>query len=345
MKAMVLTGIREMECLDIPEPTLKGDDDVLIKVDRVGVCGSDVHYYTTGRIGTQIVQYPYYVGHEMAGTVMETGSAVSRCAVGDAVAVDPAMPCFECSQCKLERFHTCEKLLFLGCPGQIEGCLTEYIVMPQTSCFKLTDSTTRDQGVLSEPLAIGYYACTLASSLKGARIGILGSGPIGLSVLLPAQVEGVERVYITDKIDARLAIAQGAGGHWTGNPDSQDIVAAIQAEEPQGLDYVFECCGQQDAMRQAIQILKPGGTLLIVGIPEIDDIAFPIHEMRRKEITIKNVRRQNECTDKTLELMDKGQINADFMITHHYPFDRTKEAFDLVADYQDGVMKAMITFD
>lgn len=345
MRAMVLTGIRAMEMREVPDPKIESPTDVLIRISRVGVCGSDVHYYTTGRIGSQVVEYPFAVGHECAGVVEAVGGGVTRFKVGDRIAIDPAMPCGECDQCQVGRAHTCRKLRFLGCPGQAEGSLSEYIVMPEHSCFPLKDATTLEQGVLSEPLAIGVYACELAGALEGKRIGILGCGPIGLSVLMPARAQGVETVYMTDKIDARLDLAKAAGADWTGNVDQIDAVQAIAEAEPLLLDYVFECCGQQDAVDQAVHMLRPGGKLVMIGIPEVDRISFAIDLMRRKEICFQNVRRQNECTGKTIDQIEDGTLPAASMVTHHFSFEETKEAFDLVAGYQDGVMKAMITFD
>ncbi len=140
MKAMMLTGIRQMEMFDIPEPALSGPKDVRIKMISVGVCGSDIHYYTTGRIGSQIVEYPFAVGHEGAGVVVETGTGVTRVKKGDKIAIDPAMPCWLCDQCLSGRHHTCRRLRFLGCPGQAEGCLTEYLVMPEECCFPLHEN-------------------------------------------------------------------------------------------------------------------------------------------------------------------------------------------------------------
>lgn len=139
MKAMQLTGIRQMEMFEVPAPFVTNDTDVLIRMTTVGVCGSDVHYYTTGRIGDQVVQYPFTVGHEGAGIVEKVGKKVTRVKPGDRIAIDPAMPCFQCDQCKAGRFHTCRKLRFLGCPGQAEGCLSEFLVMPETSCFKMDE--------------------------------------------------------------------------------------------------------------------------------------------------------------------------------------------------------------
>jgi len=344
MKAMVLNGLSRMNMIDKPDPRIIRPNDVLIRMKSVGVCGSDIHYYTEGKIGSQVVQYPFTVGHEGAGIIEEIGPSVTRVKPGDRVAIDPAMPCFTCDQCVSGRFHTCRKLKFLGCPGQAEGCLSEFIVMPESSCFPLADTLTLDQAALSEPLAIGVYATRLFGSLQGLKIAILGSGPIGISVLLPALVNGASRVFMTDRIDARLNIAARMGASWTGNPDSEDIVSEILCREPGQLDAVFECCGRQEAADQAVQLLKPGGTLMIIGIPSFGRWSFDVDLLRRKEISIRNVRRQNEAVDGTLEMIADGRLKPDPMQTHNFSFDRAVEAFDMVAGYQDGVMKAMIHF-
>jgi L-iditol 2-dehydrogenase len=345
MKAMMLTGIRQMKMMEVPFPRMQRETDVLIRMKRLGVCGSDIHYYTAGRIGTQVVRYPFAVGHEGAGLVEKTGSGVTLVRRGDLVAIDPAMPCGHCDQCLSGRPHTCRNLKFLGCPGQADGCLSDYVVMPETSCFPLHGNLTPDHGSLSEPLAIGIYAVQKSIGVENAAIGILGFGPIGMSVLLAARAQGAKRIMVTDRIDARLQMALNAGASYTGNPDKQDVVKDILHKEPLLLDAVFECCGRQEAMDQAVSLLKPGGKVMIIGIPEFDRWSFDAAEIRRKEIDIQNVRRQNNCTEEALDMISRGLIPIDPMITHRFPFERTKDAFELVADYRDGVMKAMIEFE
>jgi L-iditol 2-dehydrogenase len=187
MKAMMLTGIRQMEMSEVPEPQITNPGQVRIKMLAVGICGSDIHYYTDGKIGTQVVEYPFIVGHEGSGIVTEVGKKVNRVKPGDIVAIDPAMPCHECDQCLSGRQHTCRKLKFLGCPGQAEGCLSEYIVMPEESCFPLKGNLTADQGAISEPLSIGVYSVRKSGGVKNLKTGILGFGPIGMSVMLAAK--------------------------------------------------------------------------------------------------------------------------------------------------------------
>jgi len=344
MKAAVLTGICQMQVMDVPEPKIEKDSDVLLKIEMVGVCGSDVHYYETGRIGAQVVQYPFIVGHECAATVKDIGKSVTRVKVGEQVVVDPAVSCHQCDQCRRGRENTCYNLRFLGTPGQGNGCLCEFIVMPQESCFPTHGAITLEQAVLCEPLAIGVYSVRQSDPPQNARVAILGSGPIGLSCLAAAQAENIEAIYVTDKLDYRVDIAEKAGATWAGNPESQDIVKEILQREPLGVDVVYECAGQQETLDEAVELLKPGGRLMLVGIPRLERVSFNIDKLRRKELTLINVRRQNDCTQKAIDLIARGKIDVDFMITHRFGLDQTQRAFDLVARYSDGVVKALIEF-
>ena len=344
MKAVVLTGIRKMALVDVPGSVIKNDSDVLLKIEMVGVCGSDVHYYETGRIGSQLVQYPFIVGHECAATVKAIGSSVTRVKPGDRVVVEPAVVCHNCDQCTQGRENTCRNLKYLGCPGQLAGCLCEYIVMPEECCFPVNGTFSFEQAVLCEPLAIAVYAVKQAHLTKNADLAILGAGPIGLSCLISARAEGARACYVTEKIDERVDIAKKAGPAWIGNPNREDIVRQILQKTPAGMDVVFECAGQQETIDQAVELLKPGGKLILIGIPRTDRITLVIDKIRRKEITLVNVRRQNKCTQKTIDLIASGKISVDFMITHRFRLEQTQDAFDIVADYRDGVVKALIEF-
>lgn len=341
---MMLTGIRKMEMMNVPEPVIKNPDDVLIRMLVVGVCGSDIHYYTQGHIGSQKITFPFTVGHEGAGIVVATGHSVTRIRTGEVVAIEPSMPCGKCDQCLTGRSHTCRRLKFLGCPDQADGCLSEYIVMPENSCFPLPDKLTPDHGALSEPLSIGIYSVKKAGDVRGIKAGILGFGPIGMSVMLALKAKGADAIYVTDKIDDRLAIAAREKAFCTANPLREDVVQKLREKEPLGLDVVFECCGQQEAIDQAVEVMKPGGKIMVVGIPEFDNWSLNVENTRRKEIMIQFIRRQVGCTEDSIEMMETGTINTGNMVTHRFPFARTQEAFDLVAGYRDGVMKAMIDF-
>lgn len=342
MRAQVLTAIGQIELIDVSTPKILDPNDVLLKIEYVGVCGSDVHYYETGKIGSQVVQFPFAVGHECTATVVDFGPAVKTLKKGEPVVVEPAVSCWQCAQCKAGRPHTCEQLKFLGCPGQIAGCLCEYIVMPSECCFPTKGKISLEQGVLCEPFAIGVYAVQQSQLQAGQTMAVLGAGPIGLSCLAAGRVELAGGVFVTEKISERIEIAKNAGANWVGNPDSEDIVAAILTQQPQGVDVVFECAGQQETLDQAIDILRPGGKLMMIGIPREKRVSFCPDRIRRKEITIINVRRQNHCTQKAIDLIAAGKVNLDFMITHTFDFEQTKEAFDLVAHYKDGALKALI---
>jgi L-iditol 2-dehydrogenase len=340
MKTMALTGIRKIEIVEQPAPALQHPADILLRIIRVGICGSDIHYYTQGRIGDQIVRFPYSIGHECSAVVADVGNQVTRFKPGDLVVVDPSVSCGVCDQCQLGHYHTCRKVRFLGCPGQLEGCMCDLIVMPEDCCYS-AEGLTADQAALVEPLSIGHYAVQLSGELKGKKIGILGSGPIGLSVLLAARLAGASAIYVTDRLDYRLEAARQQGATWTGNPDRTNIVFDITQLEPLELDVVFECCGQQTAFNQAVELCKPMGRLVIVGIPEIDHISFAVHDARRKGLTFINVRRQNECIDPVINQIREGKIKPDFMITHRFSLGQAAKAFELLADYRDGIIKAV----
>lgn len=333
-----------MKMVEVPDVKIKSPNEVKIRMVVMGVCGSDIHYYTSGKIGTQVVKFPFTVGHEGAGEVIEVGESVTRVKPGDRIAIEPAMPCFKCDQCRQGRSHTCRNLRFLGNPGQAEGLLSEYIVMPETSCHKIPENLTYDDAAITEPLAIGVYAVQQAGNVMSKNIGILGAGPIGESVLLPALAEGAAKVFVTDKIDERLVLAEKNGAEWTGNPLKKDVVGEIIKNENAGLDIVFECCGQQEALDQALLLLKPGGKLMVIGIPEENRISFDINHLRHKEITIVNVRRQNECVEKAIDLISSGKISVANWATHRFSLKESQKAFDLVAAYMDGVLKAMIDY-
>jgi L-iditol 2-dehydrogenase len=345
MKATLLTGIRHFETRQVPEPRLVNDFDVLVRIKTVGVCGSDIHYYTIGRIGSQVVQFPFIVGHETAGIVERTGKKVTRVKAGQRIAIDPAVSCGRCDQCKAGRENTCRELRFLGAPKQLEGSLCEYVVLPEKNCFPIGESMTFEQATLAEPLAIGVYSVERSAVSAKANLAILGVGPIGMCVFHVLSMRSVGNVYVSDKIEERLAFSRDLNPKWAGNPDRVDIVREISHIEPFLLDVVYECSGDPQAIGQGVQLLKPGGTLVIVGITETDEVSFPIHELRRREITILNIRRQLHCTQKAIDLLAQRKINLDSMVTHRFLLEETQKAFDLVANYEDGVMKAMIFVD
>ena len=314
-----------------------------MKVVVVGVCGSDVHYYLSGRIGSKIVQYPCVVGHECSAIVEAVGKKVQHIKPGDAVAVEPAVSCHKCPQCEMGRENTCSNLKFLGVPGELAGCLCEYIVMPDNCCLPTNGRLTHEQAALCEPFAIGVYTIQQSRLTKGNKIAIFGSGPIGLSCLVAANIQGAGSVYMTDKVDYRVEFARKTGASWVGNPEKTDVVKDILNREPLGVDIACECAGKQETIDQAIEVLRPGGILMLVGIPESSRVSFGIDHIRRKEITIINVRRQNRCALRAIEFVASGKAVIDSFVTHRFKLEQANDVFDIVTDYRDGVVKAMIT--
>jgi L-iditol 2-dehydrogenase len=404
MKTAYFTGLRSLEIGEAPMPAIGRPGEVLLRIDRVGVCGSDVHYYVHGRIGNQTVAYPATLGHECAGTVVDVGQASSLSSVeqvssrpassveqasslsaprqvgnlphnlrpGTRVAIDPAIVCGQCDQCRAGRENTCRNIQFLGSPGQAPGAVAEYHVLPAENCVPIPDDMSLDVAVLVEPLSIGLYAVRVSplDNAKGTgpcfrstseststsfgrkmdqspasvqSIGILGCGPIGLSVLLCAKAAVACKVYMTDLLDERLAVARACGADWSGSATVlADATTAIHEQEPLGLDVVFECSGDPACIDQAQQLLKPGGTLMLVGIPPTVEVQFDAHLMRTKELTFRSVRRQNGCVAPAVELLHSGRIDAAPLLTHQFPLDRIRDAFELVAGYRDGVIKAVV---
>jgi len=327
---------------EVPAPQLLNDTDVLLDVDVVGVCGSDLHYYRTGHIGDQVVRFPWRVGHEFAATVRQVGSAVQGLKQGDRVAVDPLIVCRRCDQCVAGRPHTCRNQAFMGVPGQLEGCLAEQVVMPAECCYPIPDQMTPQQAVLVEPLSICLHAQRLSQVRRDAKVAVLGAGPMGLGVLAAVRAAVRCKTYVTDLFDERLAAARALGADWTANVLTGQVAGEILAAEPLGMDVVFECAGQQETLDQACEILAPGGTLVIVGIPETHRVSFSVDAIRRKELRIQNVRRQNGRVQDAIDMLVGGEVDLDLLVTHVFPLDRVAEAFELVSEYRDGVIKAMI---
>lgn len=343
MKKAVLTGIRRMSLINAIIPQISKPDEVKIKIKSIGVCGSDIHYYSEGKIGSQVVEYPFPVGHECSGIIEETGPEVSRVKVGDLVVVDPSVHCGHCDQCLSGRPHTCRNNRFLGCPGQLDGCLAEYIVMPEFTCFPVTGKLNPVQAALVEPLSIGVYAVNLASlASSSVSAAIFGAGPIGLSILMKLLADGIRRVAMIEPLDYRLEKAKSIGARYLINPLNENVFRQVSQQEELLLDVVFEASGEQDAVNHSLEILKPGGKLVLVGIPPSASYTFNMDIMRRKEINVINVRRQNHCVEEAIGLVVNKKVDVEKMVTHHFSLDETPQAFDMVEGYKNGVIKAMI---
>ncbi len=345
MLAAVLTAPGSVEVREVPRPEVEAGDEVLLRTSVAGLCGSDLHYFASDNVGGEHVSYPAIVGHECAAVVEEVGSKVRRVKPGDRVAVEPAISCGTCDQCRAGRMNTCRTIGFLGHPGEKDGCLAEYFVMPERNCLHLPAGLTATEGMLAEPLSIALHALQLAGHSPGRSIGVLGSGPIGLSLILAARAAGAPEIFATDKVEARVQAGRRAGAGWAGNPDREDIVRSILSAQPLGLDAVFECSGDPAALDQAIDLVRPGGRIFIVGIPLVERVALPFRVLRRKEILIQNVRRQNLCLEPALRHIADGSIDVAWLATHTFPLDEAARAFAVASERMDGVLKAAIKFE
>ncbi len=326
----------------IPVPDAK--NSVLIKIASVGVCGSDMHYFKHGRIGEQIVEYPYTIGHEAAGYIEKVTGDQKGLKPGQLVAIEPAVSCGQCDQCQAGRHHTCRHIRFMGAPGQLEGLMREYVTVPAQNVLPVPETFSPNEAAFVEPMSIGAYAVKLSQVSVNDDIGIIGVGSIGMSVLLSLKYWGNNRQYVWDKLDYRLENAKKSGAIWTANPDKVIIQTELRKAVPKELDTVFECCGEQEALDTALEVLKPGGKLVIVGIPTEDRISFDMGYLRRKEISIINVRRQNHSVKDAIKIVEHFKPLDNFLITHIFNYKQTNDAFNLVNDYADKVVKAVVKF-
>jgi L-iditol 2-dehydrogenase len=344
MKAVVQTGVRSVEYRDWPEPVLERGDDVLLRTAVAGLCGSDLHYFVTDNVGGDRVVYPAVAGHECSAVVEAIGRSVTRVKPGDRVAVEPAISCGTCDQCRAGRFNTCRTVGFLGHPGEKDGCFGELFVMPERNCLPLPAGITMVEAMLAEPLSIALHALNLAGPRGLGTIAVLGTGPIGLCLVMLASAPGTAEIYATDRSDARAAAALRAGAVWCSNPEREDVAREMLARRPLGFDTVFEISGDPAAADQAVQLVKPGGMIVQVGIPLQERIGLTYRTLRRKEIVIQHVRRQNRCLEAALDLIAGHRLEVAWLATHAYPPDRAQEAFVTAADRRDGVLKASLVF-
>lgn len=350
MKSLQLTGIRRMDIRELPAPVIQKPEDVLVRMEAIGICGSDLHYFTHGGIGRNRIEFPFTIGHEGAGKIEAVGTAVTEVKPGDRIAVEPAISCGHCDLCQEDRENLCRNLTFISAPGQASGCLSEFIVMPARNCVPVPASFSPEMTALLEPLAIGVYAARCAAPVAGQSVLILGAGPIGLSVLVALQEAGAGPCVVSDPVPERreLALKLGAAHVMapsrTPNGDLRQATLAHEIKDVLGTEphIAFECCGEQEALDDAILALRPGGRLFILGIPMAARISFDTDWLRRKEIPVHYVRRQCGSLNAAIALAT-GRIEAlQRMITHRFPLEDGGRGFAMLEHYQDGIIKGMI---
>jgi len=344
VKAVYLIKKKEIKIEEIPVPEIKSKREVLVKIKCVGICGSDIHYFLEGKIGNQIVEDKIILGHEAAGEVVETGDDVKAFKPGDKVAVDPGISCGNCDLCKKGKPNLCPYVEFLGTPP-VDGAFREYLVMPEENLVKIPEGLGYEEGVLSEPLAIGLYGVRLSGMKVGDDVAILGQGPIGLSALFSAKMGGAKKIFVSDLLPPRLEMAKKLGADNVINASKEDVTAIIMKKTGgKGVDIAYEAAGEPETFRQITETARIGGKSVIFGIPSDDKMEFSAHVVRRKELNIINVRRSAFATSESLELMGKSNLPFSHLVTHRFALKDVEDALNLVAEYKDGVIKAVINF-
>jgi L-iditol 2-dehydrogenase len=340
MKAAQLTSLREVKIADIPLPEPKSGE-VRVKITNIGICGSDVHYYTQGRIGEQVVKFPFVVGHECSGIVEKVGKGVTRFSGGERVAIEPGVSCGRCQSCLQGKPNTCPRVRFLGTPP-IEGAFCEYLCMPAENLFPIPEEMTLPEAAMIEPLSVAIHSINLSNLKLGARVAVFGCGPIGLLVIQVAKARGADQIFASEPILARRQMAQKLGAE-TFNPQECNPVEYIfDKTRGEGVEVAFEAAGEESTIQEAVLSTKISGEVVIIGIPERDLVSFNLFIARQRELVLKNVRRSNQCVEKAINLTRSGKVALSPLITHKFSLSEIEEGFKLVEKRAQGVIKAMV---
>ena len=340
-KALVLEKVRELSLRDIDLDQKVGPDDVKIKIDTVGVCGSDVHYYTHGRIGDFIVKAPMVLGHEAAGVVVEVGSNVKTLAVGDRVCMEPGIPDLSSRASKLGLYNVDPAVVFWATPP-VHGVLTPYVVHPAAFTFRLPDNVSFAEAAMVEPFAVGLQAAVKAGIRPGDTAVVTGAGPIGIMAALAALASGCSRVIVSDLVDEKLAIAGRYPGVSTVNVKTQKLVDAVNAAtDGWGVDVVFEASGSPRAYDGVQALIRPGGCLIAIGMP-IEPVKLDISSIAAKEIRIETVFRYANVFDRALQMIASGKVDLKPLISETFPFEQSIAAFERAAEGRPTDVKLQI---
>ena len=290
MKAIRFMEPEVIEYSEVTTPEPK-DNEVLIKIGYVGICGSDVHYFETGAIGDFVVKPPFVLGHEAAGTVIAAGKDVKNLKVGDRVAMEPGKTCGHCEFCRTGRYNLCPDVQFFATPP-VDGVFQEYVAYDADMCFRLPDNVSLMEGALIEPLAVGFHAANQGGAHIGQKAVVFGSGCIGLMCMLALKAEGVTEVYMVDVIDSRLEKAARLGATAVVNSSREDAIRRIaELAGGNGVDLAIDTAGADVTVNQAIRMVKPGGTIVCVGYSRSGQVTMDMSVALNKEITFRTVYR------------------------------------------------------
>jgi L-iditol 2-dehydrogenase len=340
-RAVFMTGLNKMEIRDVEVPKIK-ENEVLVKLEYVGICGSDVHYLEHGSIGDFVVNGDFILGHECAGEIVEIGSKVTDLQIGDKVALEPGCTCGQCEFCKNGKYNLCPDVEFLATPPY-HGCLENYIAFPANMCFKLPDNITSKEGALVEPLAVGMHAAAQGNVKLGDSVIILGAGCIGLVTLLACKAYGATDITVVDVMQKRLDYAMKLGATRVINAKEVDTVKAMEEiTKGKGTDVVIETAGSKITVQQTAYLVKRGGTIVLVGMAPEDIIEYNFAKILAKEAMITSVFRYRNIYPKAINAIAKGIIDVSGIVTHEFDFEDTAKAFDFVINNKNDVVKAVI---
>ncbi|MDR1588184.1 MAG: NAD(P)-dependent alcohol dehydrogenase [Treponema sp.] len=341
MKAAVMTGVNKLDFVerDIPKPK---SNEVLVKVEYVGVCGSDLHFYEHGRIGDIIVKPPFVLGHECGGVVVETGSNVKRLATGDKVALEPGKTCGQCEFCKTGRYNLCTDVIFFATPP-IDGVFQEYVAHEADLCFKLPSNMDTLEGALIEPLAVGFHAAITGGARLGQTALVTGSGCIGLVSMMAAKALGISKIYQADVVHKRLEKAKALGADEVINSAETDLVKKVMdLSGGAGVDLVIDSSGNEGAVNQGIASLKKGGVLVFVGYSPSGKMSLDISRALDKEIAMNTIFRYRHIYPLAIDAVSRGLVNIKSIVTNVFDFRDIQNGLDQSVHNKAEIVKSVI---
>ncbi len=347
MRAVRLHGPRDLRVEDVPSPPPPGPGDVQIRVSAVGICGSDLHAYRSGGIADAVARSPLVLGHEFAGRVAAAGQGAldGNGAVlhrNTLVAVDPAQPCGQCERCRMGDPNLCLQLRFCGLAPD-DGALCELINIPGSTCFPLPDAIDAAAGAMLEPLGVALHAIRLAKVKAGNTVSVHGAGPIGLLIVRLARLVHAEPVFVTERLPWRLQKAADEGAVPVSGDRQSRVVTILEATAGRGVDVAVEAGWADVLVQEAIDVVRPGGRVVLVGIPHEDTLSINHSVARRKGLTLLFSRRMAFTYPHAIRLVENGTVNVRGLISHRFTLDHTPEAFALNDRYEHDVLKVMIT--
>ncbi|GIV76225.1 NAD(P)-dependent alcohol dehydrogenase [Litorilinea aerophila] len=341
MKALVLEEKLKLSLRDIELDEPMGPHDVRIALHTVGICGSDVHYYTHGAIGPFVVREPMILGHEASGTVIEVGSQVKHLQPGDRVCMEPGIPDPNSKATRLGLYNLDPAVRFWATPP-VHGVLRPTVVHPAAFTYKLPDNISFAEGAMVEPLAVGLHAANKARIRPGDVAVVMGAGPIGMVTALAALAGGCSRVIMTDVQQPKLDLAATLGPITPVNVARERLTDVVQElTDGWGADLVFECSGNEQAAASVFEPVCPGGAVIYVGIP-LQPIAYDVAAAQVKEVRVEHVFRYAHVYPRALALMASGKIDVKPLITDRFTFDQSVEAFEFAAHMPPSSVKAQI---